>query len=94
MAKAGVNCLTNLVKPGFAPDLKLQSTAAPGAKTLALSPKTETDLTADYADYTDTNRFTIINALKFCHERFVRSSSNHSLKICEIRGICGFNSGI
>jgi hypothetical protein len=32
----------------------LSRVPAPGAKTLAPNPKTETDLTADYADYTDT----------------------------------------
>jgi hypothetical protein len=43
---------------------------APGAKTLALNPKTETDLTADYADYTDTIGYDYqCPDLKFCHEK-------------------------
>jgi hypothetical protein len=35
----------------------LSRLAAPGAKTLALYPKTEADLTADDTDYTDTRSY-------------------------------------
>jgi hypothetical protein len=59
-----------------------------------LIPKTETNLTADYSHYTDT-----IGYDYQCPEVWLRNDSyihppDNSLKICEIRGICGFNSGI
>jgi len=32
--------------------------------------------------------------LKFCHEKIRTLIRGNFLKICEIGGICGFNSGI
>jgi hypothetical protein len=59
-----------------------------------LTQKTEMDLTADYADYTDTTGYDYQ-----CPEILPRKDSYVHIpitpsKICEIRAICGFNSGI